>query len=1028
MNLSEIVEIIKHRPGGKGHNQKRHGRMSEGEFNVLWLDGKKEEELLFGGAFDAAKWPEPVGENITFWRNHYNSVRRRLGLPIVRDWTKKPARLVLQVELKDVKKHLPGGHDQKRHAGADDATLESYMPVAFSGVDDGIEWAKEQFRGAPPEVKAWLKKIPIMELHVAPHDAFRQWMTESYPDMEIPYSVIGIHMPSSGKIGLLWTAHGASGAVWRAMLRSSLWHEVGHLLGTSYVGDEVARHIRFNGDVRSERFAEAFSKYVVNAVKKHLPGQHDQETHGNRGPQFDVNGIGRTPNGVDIDHFGFTVRMKASRFLELADPVGEPRSESMTFLRQALAEGRPFAPPFIKAEWRDGAWKVDSANHEGRHRLMVIIEKYGDIEVPVQVFPAGMRARHITAEMSSAPIRKHLPGQHDQQAHGNRTVLDLSANQRNDLLWRLYTAGKSVGLVGDESFSQFQLRCERGRLRLDDAHEALAMVERAKDEGVKNLGLIPGRGPNLGPDIYDRARQAIDRLEHVGRRPQSQLTRTRDLGNQPGRHRKPVVGMIDRLLARRARLKKAAEIILKHRPGGKGHDQKRHGGRDKWTLGRFETAQDAIAAGFNPREFAPAALAETHPSSDRRRPILWVRGKPYVLKRSRDTKIYNALNEAWNAAHARTPMGPSHTYPDRIARSLREEINRRMPNMFTQTQINSALFSDRFSTKYDSIEYLDDLAGKKINKAAEIIKSWDESAHPRGKTTEASNEGSFAPAALGFATRLFHGTTADIEEFADPLDMQDVKTWSVDRLIGTHMAMDPDVANVFASGQYSTHVLSFNPLESEPDRWISFNAWSGRAQRAGGNVMPLLVRTGPSLNFKNERALLEHFHDTVFKDRPDLAVGWMQRQRKIENPELAVELAKKGKRFYVDYYKDERGDGHSIISASKPKHEGTSGRAWTIAEFVNDHDSQMYGFTPDVKTQAVKHYRAKLTEKGYKSIRYRNDSPNERGARGQVRHSWIVWDQANIRSVNARFDPHYANAAGLMKALAVVQKHYSSNR
>jgi hypothetical protein len=123
-------------------------------------------------------------------------------------------------------------------------------------------------------------------------------------------------------------------------------------------------------------------------------------------PRFSAkHGIGATPNNRNIDYMGFQTTMPASKFLELAPPVHHD-PESLAFLQKALTEGRPLGQPFLDSRWNEARKTWDITGHEGRHRSHSIAQMFGpESEIPVHVFPGGgMRARHITDEMRTAPF------------------------------------------------------------------------------------------------------------------------------------------------------------------------------------------------------------------------------------------------------------------------------------------------------------------------------------------------------------------------------------------------------------------------------------------------------------------------------------------------------------------------------------------------------------------------------------------------------------------------------------------------
>ncbi len=118
-------------------------------------------------------------------------------------------------------------------------------------------------------------------------------------------------------------------------------------------------------------------------------------------------GIGGTPNNANVDYMGKRVYMQAKMFLRLAAYLSNDATKqtSVEFLRKAIEQDQPIAPPFLTIDipegWQQGDFseyaKVEG--HEGRHRCKVISEMEGpDTVVEVHLFFPGLRARHVTDE------------------------------------------------------------------------------------------------------------------------------------------------------------------------------------------------------------------------------------------------------------------------------------------------------------------------------------------------------------------------------------------------------------------------------------------------------------------------------------------------------------------------------------------------------------------------------------------------------------------------------------------------------
>jgi len=116
------------------------------------------------------------------------------------------------------------------------------------------------------------------------------------------------------------------------------------------------------------------------------------------GVAFDqVSGLGNVPNNQDVGYLGAAVMMRPSVFLSLVDPLHQPRRSSLDHAKACVGGLRPLASPMLNVEIdrNDPAAAPEVVGHEGRHRMLAILETVGDVEVPVHVLPRGMRARHL---------------------------------------------------------------------------------------------------------------------------------------------------------------------------------------------------------------------------------------------------------------------------------------------------------------------------------------------------------------------------------------------------------------------------------------------------------------------------------------------------------------------------------------------------------------------------------------------------------------------------------------------------------
>lgn len=111
------------------------------------------------------------------------------------------------------------------------------------------------------------------------------------------------------------------------------------------------------------------------------------------------NGIGAVPFNASVEYRGFVKPMTPAEFRELV-PQGYSDQESSLHLIDALKDGKQFGNPFLIVKWKNGKWKV--TDHEGRSRSDAVAAVYGQIDMPVHIFPIGLRARDLTEDMTSA--------------------------------------------------------------------------------------------------------------------------------------------------------------------------------------------------------------------------------------------------------------------------------------------------------------------------------------------------------------------------------------------------------------------------------------------------------------------------------------------------------------------------------------------------------------------------------------------------------------------------------------------------
>jgi hypothetical protein len=123
------------------------------------------------------------------------------------------------------------------------------------------------------------------------------------------------------------------------------------------------------------------------------------------GSVWDSEGIGSIGlQRGDATH-GRTIKMKASNFLDLVPPMYH-KEGTLSWMKQAIQEGKKFAPPVLFVRWNKDAkeWQVE--DHEGRHRATAFMDAFGDdVEIPVfMCFNGELRARHVDDEMLASHI------------------------------------------------------------------------------------------------------------------------------------------------------------------------------------------------------------------------------------------------------------------------------------------------------------------------------------------------------------------------------------------------------------------------------------------------------------------------------------------------------------------------------------------------------------------------------------------------------------------------------------------------
>lgn len=111
------------------------------------------------------------------------------------------------------------------------------------------------------------------------------------------------------------------------------------------------------------------------------------------------NGLGSTPMGQNVIYLGAVAWLKPSTFRALATQAD--RGDTVTELLKLMKAGKPIACPFLELDIigePDAIETIKVVGHEGRARSDAFREVNDDIYMPVQLFPRGLRARHLTPE------------------------------------------------------------------------------------------------------------------------------------------------------------------------------------------------------------------------------------------------------------------------------------------------------------------------------------------------------------------------------------------------------------------------------------------------------------------------------------------------------------------------------------------------------------------------------------------------------------------------------------------------------
>lgn len=151
--------------------------------------------------------------------------------------------------------------------------------------------------------------------------------------------------------------------------------------------DHLRRH---NPNVRLELKHEVCDLETVRSINEYKINNSD--------------GIGAVPYNKDVDYFGLRVAMRPSTFLKLALPMNDSATDrqSVEHIKQNM-DTKGIGAPFLQIDIPDG-WENNDfsqpakvTGHDGRHRMLAIMQSEGDEPVETHLFPVGLRRRHFDA-------------------------------------------------------------------------------------------------------------------------------------------------------------------------------------------------------------------------------------------------------------------------------------------------------------------------------------------------------------------------------------------------------------------------------------------------------------------------------------------------------------------------------------------------------------------------------------------------------------------------------------------------------
>jgi hypothetical protein len=144
-----------------------------------------------------------------------------------------------------------------------------------------------------------------------------------------------------------------------------------------------------------------------------------------------VNGMGSTPDGQNVEYKGLVIVIKPSVFRSLA--AAADRSEDAAKFVKLIREGKTVAAPFLSLRpilKGDELIALKVVNHEGRARADAVKELIGDVPIPIQLFCSGKydRARYIDTEFLDVLTNDGLIPQDSEYTSRQFTIKEIFLN------------------------------------------------------------------------------------------------------------------------------------------------------------------------------------------------------------------------------------------------------------------------------------------------------------------------------------------------------------------------------------------------------------------------------------------------------------------------------------------------------------------------------------------------------------------------------------------------------------------------